>query len=170
MFQKDDFVYYAAGGVCRVADIQYAPLDNMPADRQYYILCSVHDTNGLMYVPVDSEAVFLRRLLTREEAQKLVEEIPELCAFEEPNAKALRARYVESMRTHEPREWVRVIKTVTARMRALAETSRTQRLSETERGYAEDAKRFLFAELSLALQIPLAEMEPFIRRHMEQFA
>ncbi len=167
MFERDDHVYYASGGVCRITDICYAPLAGMPSDRQYYVLRSLHDPNGVIYVPVNSEAVFLRPLLSKAEAEALLREIPALPAFEEPNAKALRGRYIESMKKHDPAEWVRVIKTVHERIHALAKISRTQRISDTERSFAEDAKRYLFAELSLALDVPLKRMEEYIKTQLE---
>lgn len=81
-------------------------------------MCSTRSatTAGVLYVPTDSENVFLRRLLTAEEANRLLNEIPAMEAFEEPNAKALRLRYTEAMHTHTPSEWVRVIKTVRERV------------------------------------------------------
>lgn len=171
MFAIDDYVYYASEGVCRVADIRRAPLGGMPADRLYYVLHSVHHESGVLYVPTDSESVFLRRLLTADEAEHFLNEIPDVPVIEEPNAKALRLRYAEAMKMHSPTEWVRVIKTVYGRMQKMAGATRAQRISETERGYAEDAKRFLYAELSLALHIPVKEMEQYITRHIErQFA
>ena len=167
MFAVDEYVYYASEGVCRIADICLSPLKGMPADRQYYILHPLRN-NGVLYVPTDSETVFLRRLLTADEAEQLLNEIPGVTAFEEPNAKALRLRYTEAMHTHAPSEWVRVIKTVRQRMEHFAGASRTQRISETERGFAEDAKRFLYSELSLALNVPMGEMEQYILRHIER--
>ena len=83
MFQKDDYVFYESGGICKIFDIQFAPLDSMPADRQYYVLQSVHDHNGVSYVPVDSDKVFLRKLLNREEAQRLMDEIEQECRIQE---------------------------------------------------------------------------------------
>lgn len=164
MFQIDEYVYYASGGVCRVTDIQSAPLAGMPEDRLYYVLRSLHDGgNGVMYVPVDSETVFIRPLMDRETALALVRQIPEIEEIEEPNAKALRGRYIDAMKMHAPAEWVRVIKTVRRRIERLAKASRTQRISDTERALAEDAKRYLHAELSIALEIPLSEMETYIR-------
>ena len=118
-------------------------------------------------MPTDSENVFLRRLLTAEEANRLLNEIPAMEAFEEPNAKALRLRYTEAMHTHTPSEWVRVIKTVRERVSRIRGSSRAQRISETERGFAEDAKRYLYAELSLALDVPVGEMEQYIRNRIE---
>ena len=168
MFQKDDYVFYESGGICKISDVQYAPLENMPSDRQYYILQSVHDRNGLIYVPVDSDKVFLRKLLNRDEAQRLVDEIEQVAVIEETNAKLLRAKYIEAMHTHEPLEWVRVIKTVYKRMNV--DFGRPQRLSETERSFAENAKRYLYTELALALGLQEQEMESYITNHIQKMA
>ena len=130
MFAINEYVYYASEGVCRIADICRAPLKGMPEDRQYYVLHSVHSNGGVLYVPTDSDGVFLRRLLTADEADRLVDEIPKMQVFEEPNAKALRLRYIEAMHTHAPEEWIRVIKTVRGRMERLSKGARAQRLSE----------------------------------------
>ena len=43
---------------------------------------------------------------------------------------------------------------------------RTLALRDPERGFAEDAKRYLYTELSLALNVPVGEMEQFISRHI----
>lgn len=170
MFQKGDYVYYASGGVCHVEDLMYAPLEGMPKDRLYYVMRSLHDSSGVIYLPTDCDAVFLRGLISKEEAEKLLTEIAELPPIDAPDAKTLRERYVAAMRKHDPREWVRVIKTVYLRARRLAQVSRTQRLSETERSYADDAKRFLYSELSLSLNVPAAEMENYISRCVEATA
>ena len=77
-------------------------------------------------------------------------QVSEIEPFDEPNAKLLRLKYVEAMRTHRPAEWVRVIKTV--RGRAIAKTGRA-RLSESERTFAENATRNLSLELGMALGI-----------------
>ena len=92
MFERDDHVYYASGGVCRVTDICYAPLAGMPADRQYYVLRSLHDPSGVIYVPVNSDSVFLRRLLTREEAEALLARLSPLMSamFRETNPAPLK--------------------------------------------------------------------------------
>ena len=162
MFGKGDYVYHASGGICRVEDLQYAPIDGMPADRLYYVLRSLHNANGVIYLPTDCTSVFLRPLLTREEAKALLHEARELPPFTASDAKTLRATYIEAMKKHDPYEWVRVIKTVSEREGALAKISRTQRLSETERTYGEEAKRYLFTELSIVLDVPREQLEEHI--------
>lgn len=153
-FSKNEHVFHESGGVCKISDIQMAPLDGMPKDRTYYIMQPVHDPNSVIYVPTDSDVIFVRSLLDRNEAEALLSEIDRIELIDEQNAKVLRTKYIDAMRTHLPREWIRVIKTVTARMRTLA--LRSQRISETERSYYETAKRHLCTEFSLVLGL-----EPF---------
>ena len=157
MFEKNSYVFHESGGICRISDICYAPLDGMPTDRLYYVMKPFYDPSGTIYVPVDSDRIFLRGLMKETEARSLLETLDTVEILEEPCAKLLRGRYVESMRTYAPTEWVRVIKTVSARTQACK--TRTQRLSETERGYAETAWRNLCTELSLVLHIDFSEAE-----------
>ena len=168
MFRIGEYVYYASGGVCVVSDICYAPLSGMPLDRQYYVLRPANGGDGVMYVPVNSETVFLRELMSREAAETLLAQTDGIEMIDETNAKALREKYVEAMRQHDPVEWVRVIKTVHYRIRRLAEQSGTRRISDTERSYAEDAKRYLYAELAIALEKNLDEMKASMREQIEQ--
>ena len=168
MFERNEYVFHESGGICLIADIQIAPLDSMPRDRAYYIAKPLHDPNSVIYIPVDSEQIFMRRLLNRAEAEELLERIPFVRAIEESNAKLLRAKYIEAMHTHEPLNWVRVIKTVY--LRANMPSSRSFRLSETERSFAENAKRFLHAELALALDLAEQDMEQYITEHIQKMA
>lgn len=165
MFRKDEYVFYESGGICKISDIQISPLSGMPADREYYVMQSVHDRNGVMYIPVDNDKVFLRKLLDCAAAERLIEQIPSIEAIDEPNAKMLRAKYLDAMRAHDPVEWVRIIKTVYRRMTV---EGRAQRLSETERSLCDTAKRYLYTELALALGCDEKEMEQYIIERIEQ--
>ena len=155
-FQKDDYVFYESGGICKILDVQFAPLEGMPADREYYVMCSIHDKSGMIYVPKDNRNIFIRPLLNVEGAQALLAELEQIVPIVEENGKLLRAKYLEAMQKHEPCEWVRVIKTAYARKKEFPD--RIQRLSEGERNLVARAKNFLYIELSIALGIPEKEM------------
>jgi CarD family transcriptional regulator len=117
---------------------------------------------------MDAVKVFLRRLLSREEAETLLERIPSIEIITEENAKLLRAKYLEAMRTYQPSEWVRIIKTVY--FRANDPGRQRQRLSETERNIAESAKRYLCTELSLSLGRPTADLEAYLLENVKKMA
>jgi CarD family transcriptional regulator len=155
-FQKDEYVFYASGGICKILDIQYAPLEGMPADREYYVMRSIHDKSGMIYVPKDNENIFIRPLLSAECAESLLAGISQVLPIIEENGKLLRSKYLEAMQKHDPSEWVRIIKTAYHRKKEFPD--RIQRLSEGERDLVARAKCFLYTELSLALDVPEKEM------------
>ena len=155
-FQKDDYVFYESGGICQVLDVQKAPLEGMPADREYYIMRSIHDKSGMIYVPKDNENIFIRPLLDEECAESLFGEVLQILPIVEENGKLLRAKYLEAMQKHEPLEWVRIIKTAYHRKNEFPD--RVQRLSEGERDLVARAKNFLYTELSLALEVSEREI------------
>ena len=165
MFSKHEYVFHESGGICQIVEIQQAPLENMPQDRTYYVLRPMHDPNSTIYIPTDSDRVFIRRILTHAEAEAFLAQIDSIEVLEAPNPKLLRARYVETMRTYSPRAWLSVIRTVELRAKQLA--ARSQRLSETERSFGENARRHLFGELSLALGIESTQAEALLRQPQE---
>ena len=165
MFEKSEYVYHETGGICKIEDICVAPLEDMPADRLYYGLRPMHDQNSVTYLPVDSDGVFLRRLMDRREAEALLAEIPHIEAIVEPNAKLLRTKYMEAMKRHEPIEWARVMKTVQGRI--AAQGGKLVRISETERNFSDTARRNLCTELSMALSMDAKEVECAVWRGIE---
>ena len=79
--------------------------------------------------------------------------------IEAPDAKALRTNYQEAMGKYQPDEWFRVIKTIRERAARAAESARPVKLSETERSFGEEAKKYLYTELSLALHLSESQIE-----------
>ena len=157
MFQKGEYVYHESGGICKIDEICAAPLSGMPTDRLYYVMKPIHDRNSINYVPVDSNGVFVRRLLDRSAAGELLEQIPSIEPFCEPNAKLLRLKYLEAMRSHQPAEWARVIRTVCKRMQSA--DGKLIRVSDSERGFMEAAKRNLLTELAMVLDEDAGQIE-----------
>ena len=161
MFQKGEYVFYESDGICLVADILESPLSSMPEGKQYYLLHPIYNKNAVVYVPVDSDKIYLRRILNRKEAEELVREIPAVEEIREEDSKKLRTTYAELLKTHHPKNWIRIIKTVYGRVREAL--PRGQRISDTERNAAESAKRYLHSELALALELDESEVEGYIR-------
>ncbi len=159
MFAKGDYVFYASGGICHVEDVQCAPLPGMPADRTYYVLRSLHDANGVSYLPTDCTTVFLRPILTSDEAERFLKDVNDVETITAPDAKSLRTNYQEAMRKNSPDEWFRVLKTIRERTMQTTDNARPVKLSETERTFSEEAKKYLYTELSLALDLTTAQIE-----------
>lgn len=70
MFQKKDYIYSEAMGVCRVEDVT-----NLSSKKgnavSYYVLRSVYQKDKVAYIPAEKHAVVLRCLISQEEARRL---------------------------------------------------------------------------------------------------
>ena len=74
MFEKGDLILYETAGVCRIEEI--SRLEFLKNDRVYYSLVPVFEKDSVIYVPVDNEKVKMRPIMTREEAEAFIEQLP----------------------------------------------------------------------------------------------
>lgn len=155
MFQIHDTIFYPSGGICIIDDIRVVPFDGLP-DRNYYIIHPIDRPQETFFVPVDSDKIRLRHLISREDALDLMHNVTEILPIEETNLKLLKERINESLAQYECIEWFRVIRTVQRHREVLS--GRSKRISDTERAYADTAKRYLYAELATVLELPAAEV------------
>ena len=70
MFEVEDKVVYGIVGVCEVESIDVPPIKGI--DGKYYFLQPVYDNKGIIYSPVNSTKVMMRKIISREEAEKLI--------------------------------------------------------------------------------------------------
>ena len=73
MYQIDDLIMYGSTGVCRVSDITEQVFND--DDKIYYVLEPLYQS-GVIYAPVDNEKVFMRPVISEEEAKRLIDDIP----------------------------------------------------------------------------------------------
>lgn len=74
MFEKGDLILYETAGVCRIEEI--SRLEFLKNDRVYYSLVPVFEKDSVIYVPVDNEKVKMRPIMSREEAEAFIEQLP----------------------------------------------------------------------------------------------
>lgn len=76
MFGMNDLIVYGKIGVCEIIDITSPDLDGLEKDRTYYVLRPT-DGKSIIYAPVDTK-VFMRPIITAEEADRLIDGIPQV--------------------------------------------------------------------------------------------
>ena len=168
MFQEGDLVVYGSSGVCRV--VQIGVLESRAADpnRQYYTLQPLFESERI-YTPVDS-GVFMRPAMTKEEAQNLIRQIPEIYGdvCTERNPANLRIHYEASLQSHECRELIRMIKGIRRKTRETEKKGR--KMGQVDQRYRKKAEGLLHGELAIALGIPREEVEDYIHSALEEAA
>ncbi|NLL76174.1 MAG: CarD family transcriptional regulator [Clostridiales bacterium] len=160
MFKKGDYVVYGNTGVCRIEDITTLDMKGVSGSRLYYILIPRHQKESKIFTPVDSDKTVMRAVLTKDEADALIHEIPDIEELWVSDDKQREERYKETIRSGECRDWIKVIKTLyVRRQKRIAQGKKTTVMDEKYLRIAEDN---LYSELSVSLAIPKDQMQEYI--------
>lgn len=161
MFQPGELVVYGTTGVCRVEEITCPNLTGKDPDKEYYRLDPLHQ-DGVIYAPVENGKVVIRPVISAEDAEALIDEIPnlrgEIC--QAPTVQALAQRYQAAVQSTDHRDLVRLLMSIQAKRR-MAE-SKNRRLGSVDERYMKQTERLLHGELSAALGIPFEEVAAYI--------
>lgn len=160
MFETGDYVVYGHTGICRVMGTTTMDMVGIPKDKLYYILCPNGETEGKIYTPVENPKVMIRKTMSAEEAEALLESIPGIEALEIENEKLREEKYRECLKSGECREMIRIIKTIYLRKKD--RISKGKKVTATDERYLKMAEESLYSELSMLLGVPKGKMESYI--------
>ena len=76
MFQVGERIIYGSRGVCEIADVTCLKREGIPKDRVYYVLKPLWNKDSTILTPVDNDRIIMRSLITKDEAEKLISEMP----------------------------------------------------------------------------------------------
>lgn len=160
MYKAGDLVIYSGEGVCRVEEIGVPALYGAAETRLYYTLQPLY-RKGRVYSPVDSK-VFMRPVITRDEAEELIIGIPsaeaEVC--DNRNIRFLSEHYQERIRRYDCMELVKLIKAIYKKKQLAAENGK--KLGQIDERFMRRAEDMLYGELAVALDIPRSEVLSYI--------
>ena len=168
MFHAGDLVVYGATGVCQVEDVSppASGADASADSRLFYRLNPLHH-DGVIYTPAENGKVPIRPVMSAQEAQALIDEIPSIHAVicRAPTTQALAQHYQAVVRSHNCREIAEMMISIYAKRQQAQAQNR--RLGAVDERYMKQAEVLLYGELAAALQIPFNEMESYIAHRVE---
>lgn len=164
MFQVGEFIIYENRGICKVEGIAELSLPGAVKGQQYYELKPVFEEAGKIYSAVDSNKVMMRQVLTKEEANELIEDIPNIPEMRIGDEKYREMKYKEAVHSCDCRQWVSIIKTLyTRRQNRLEQGKKT---TNTDERYFKKAENNLHGELAIALGVEKSTMGEFIHNKL----
>jgi len=164
MFEIGELIVYGSAGVCEVIGIGTPPLSGVEKGRDYYFL-RPHSREGVIYAPVDTK-VFMRTVISREEALALIEQIPEIHveAYNAMNVRQLTEHYEEAISSHSCLDLLRLTMSIHLK-KQFAEQNR-RRIGLVDERYMKRAENLLFGEFAVALGIPFDQVPGYIQQHI----
>ena len=165
MFEVGEYIIYGTKGVCQIMDITTMNLDGVPKDTKYYILQPWNQSGSRIFVSVENKKTIMRKVLSKKEADALIDAIPGIEEIWVDNDKAREEKYKECLRTCECKDLVRIIKTLYTRRQERIKAGK--KITTTDERYLKNAEEHLYSELAVALQIPAENMEQYIIEKIE---
>jgi len=169
MYQIGDVIVYGGEGVCRVDAIGVLDIPSINKDRLYYTLSPFY-RDGKIFTPVDT-TVFMRPVITSEEVQHLIKQLPEMrtnALYEYRNLKMLSDHYEASLQTHDYTDLLQLIKSVYTKQQVLAENGK--KLCKTDERYLKLAEEALYREFAVALGMLKEDVKSYIEETVKKLA
>ena len=162
MFQPGEKIVYGTTGVCTVQEV--TPRDDLPgtAPGTLYYALEPLSGSGIIYLPVDAP-VFMRPVITRQEAEALVARIPEMAAeaYHQRNLQMLRNHYQEVLRSHDCEKLLEMTMSIHVKEKQASKAGR--KLGQIDARFQKRAEELLWGELAVALEIPVEEVPRYIQ-------
>ena len=169
MFEKGDLVTYGCKGVCEVKNITTLNLEGIPKDRLYYEMQSMVNAGSRIFSPVGQEEKnAMRAVLTKEEAEELLGQLPECRLCWKKDERRREETYRRIINHSDARGMLCMIRTITdyGRERVLE----GRRMPAMDGRYLKAAEDNLYAELSIAMEIPRSALKEYMAARMGELS
>lgn len=154
MYQVGDYVVYKRD-VCCVKEIKQKYYNNL----DYYILVSVLDPTLKIDVPVDNKSGFLRDLISKEDANQLINRIPAIETIDSDD-KMLENVYKSLLQSGSYEDLIKIIKTTYLRNKNRSDQNK--KISEKDDNYFRLSEKYLYTELSVVFGLTYEETKNYI--------
>lgn len=162
MFEIGELIVYGGTGVCKIADITAPGLNPADKGQLYYKLEPLY-SQGIIYAPVNNSKVFSRRVISKDEAQRMIDDvIPSIHAqaFHSSSVQMLNEHYAQFFSSHDCEGLIELIMSIYAKKQN-AEAQR-RKFGQVDERYMKRAEDLLYGEFAVALGIERSEVPDYI--------
>lgn len=161
MYKINDIVMYKKD-VCKIKDIKTNTLNG----NQYYVMIPLSDESLIIDTPVENRLGYIKDLISLEEVNKLISEIPTLKPFENLDDKNIELYYKNAIYNGSHRDLIRVIKS--SYIRNNNRIKNNKKISEKDDKYFKLAEKYLYTEFASVLNMSFEETKDFILKEVEK--
>lgn len=166
MYKVDDLIMYGGTGVCRVDKIGKLDFNGMEDNRLFYFLQPLYQ-DGTIYVPVDNDKVFMRPVISKDEANELIDEIPSIApdVIRGGSIQQMSKRYQAIIDTHKCTDLIKLTKSI--HKKKLDAIRQKRHLGQIDKKFMKRAEDLLFGEFAVALDIPREDVQDYIASRID---
>ncbi len=154
MYKVGDYLVYKKD-VCKVVNI----IDNILDNVKYYVLSPIDDESLKVDVPVDNRCGFIRNLISREELEDIIDDIPNVKVIENSD-RLIEGTYKELLKNGTHRSLISIIKTTYLRNQNRKNSKK--KLSEKDEYYFNKAEKYLYTEFGIVLGMNYEDTKEYV--------
>lgn len=164
MYNTGDLIVYGNMGVCRIADISVRE-DAAGGQRAYYVLEPLYQ-KCTVTTPVDNAKVPLRPVISREEAEQLIDEIPNINADEYPTGavRQLTEYYEGVLKTNDCMKLLELTMCIYSKKCCMEAQKRKFGLIDEK--YMKRAEELLLGELAAVMDMTREQVREYIEQRV----
>ncbi len=158
-FAIDDLIIYGETGVCRVIDIVEKTF--LGVDQSCYQLQPLYQSCAI-FTPVNNSSVFMRPIISRKEADSLIESMPSVSAeiVSASSPRELTEKYDKIIKLHDCGKLIELTKSIYSKREQ--NIANKKKLSAIDERFMKKAEDLLFGELAAALDIDKTDVSGYI--------
>lgn len=160
MFELGEKVIYKKD-LCTIKEIK----KNHYHGKDYYVLESFKDPSLKIDIPTENLGGYLRKVMTKEEAECFISQIPGIDPIEVDD-RNLGYEYQALLNTNNSGDLIRIIKTTY--LKAREREKKNKKPSDRNQEYLEKAQNYLYNELSVSLNISYEECRDYVLSRIEK--
>lgn len=156
MYNINDVVVYGTEGICKITGITEMKFGGEKSE--YYVLAPIEKEENTVYVPKNNEKVLrrMRKILTKDEANNLLDSLPAHTMEWIPNDRERQAAYKDILLCGNPEDVFTMVHSLYQKQ--IEQTAIGKKLHASDERFLRDAERMLFNEIGYALQIKPQEV------------
>ena len=166
MFKIGQYIVYGSTGVCKVVDIGNVEMPGISKDRTYYTLEPCYVKGSRIITPTDNNKTIMRPLLTKKEADELIDHVSDIEALWISDERKREETYRSVIAKCDCYELVRVIKTIYLREQKRAAVGRKMTISDEK--YYKLAEDNLYNELAVVYNMTKDEAKAYMIERIER--
>ena len=150
MFQVNEMIVYGKHGICKVVAKGKLDMPMIDKNKEYYTLLPYKEKASVVYAPVENNKTVMRYVLSSEEVNSLLKEVPTLEEIWITNDREREACYRETLGRCDCRELIRILKTLYLRRQFRLESGK--KTTAVDEKYFHLAEEQLYGELCFVLE------------------
>ena len=166
MYEIGDLIVKENTGVCKVVNIVNLDMSEIDRNKLYYQLTPLEDEKAKIYVSTENACLTTRKIMTMEEAIDLIEHVADVEILAITNDKLREQKYKEIIKSNNPKELIRIIKTTY--LRSKERLVKGMKNTVADKKYLGLAEKLLFSELRVVLGKDNEEVYALIKKSVEK--